>query len=214
MPRLPRRVCEQPPASSRTFFSDRARGRRAAAARRRACPSAPRVIERRGNGALRRAAMAATCACSIGGQKDIRLMTIYGYARLVGYDEKLELHARHPRKLRGRRGPHLHLQDARRPQMVGRQPADGGGFPLLLGGRADQRGPVVRRPAARPARRRQAAALRNRRPTDRSLHLGRRRIPISCPASPPPQPLGLVAAGRTISSNSTRSTRTRTSSRS
>jgi peptide/nickel transport system substrate-binding protein len=29
----------------------------------------------------------------IGGQKDIRLMTIYGYARLVGFDEKLNLHA-------------------------------------------------------------------------------------------------------------------------
>ena len=29
----------------------------------------------------------------IGGQKDIRLMTIYGYARLVGYDEKLNLQA-------------------------------------------------------------------------------------------------------------------------
>src|SRR5262245_60731650 len=29
----------------------------------------------------------------IGGQKDIRLMTICSYARLVGYDEKLQLHA-------------------------------------------------------------------------------------------------------------------------
>ncbi|TIU12357.1 MAG: ABC transporter substrate-binding protein, partial [Mesorhizobium sp.] len=27
----------------------------------------------------------------IGSQKDIRMMTIYGYARLVGYDEKLNL---------------------------------------------------------------------------------------------------------------------------
>src|SRR5262245_31345492 len=27
----------------------------------------------------------------IGGQRDIRLMTIYGYARLVGYDESLNL---------------------------------------------------------------------------------------------------------------------------
>lgn len=29
----------------------------------------------------------------IGSQKDIRFMTIYGYARLVGYDDKLNLHA-------------------------------------------------------------------------------------------------------------------------
>jgi peptide/nickel transport system substrate-binding protein len=29
----------------------------------------------------------------ISGQKDIRLMTIYGYARLVGFDDKLNLHA-------------------------------------------------------------------------------------------------------------------------
>src|SRR5688572_5423570 len=28
----------------------------------------------------------------IGGARDIRLMTIYGYARLVGYDENLNLH--------------------------------------------------------------------------------------------------------------------------
>ncbi len=27
----------------------------------------------------------------IGGQRDIRLMTLYGYSRLVGYDEKLVL---------------------------------------------------------------------------------------------------------------------------
>jgi peptide/nickel transport system substrate-binding protein len=31
--------------------------------------------------------------CIVGGQKDIRLMTICGYARLVGLDEKLQLHA-------------------------------------------------------------------------------------------------------------------------
>jgi peptide/nickel transport system substrate-binding protein len=29
----------------------------------------------------------------IGNQKDIRLMTLYGYSRLVGYDEKLNMHA-------------------------------------------------------------------------------------------------------------------------
>ncbi|TIS07828.1 MAG: ABC transporter substrate-binding protein, partial [Mesorhizobium sp.] len=29
----------------------------------------------------------------IGSQKDIRMMTIYGYARLVGYDQKLNLQA-------------------------------------------------------------------------------------------------------------------------
>ena len=58
----------------------------------------------------------------IGSQKDIRLMTIYGYARLVGYDEKLELAAGYPGKLRRRRGPDLHLPAPRGPQMVGRQP--------------------------------------------------------------------------------------------
>ena len=33
-------------------------------------------------------------------------------------------------------------------------------------------------------------------PADRALHLGRARTRISCPVSPPPQPLSMVAAGR------------------
>ena len=45
-------------------------------------------------------------------------------------------HARHPRIVHRRRRPHLHLPDPRRPQMVGRPSADGGGFSLLLRGRA------------------------------------------------------------------------------
>jgi peptide/nickel transport system substrate-binding protein len=32
----------------------------------------------------------------IGSAKDIRYMTVYGYSRLVGYDTKLQLPARHP----------------------------------------------------------------------------------------------------------------------
>ena len=60
----------------------------------------------------------------IGSQKDIRLMTIYGYARLVGYDEKLNLQPDILESFEAVGGSHLHLQDSRRAQMVGRQPAD------------------------------------------------------------------------------------------
>ena len=37
--------------------------------------------------------------------RDIRMMVVYGYSRLVGYDEQLRLVARHPRKDRQRRQP-------------------------------------------------------------------------------------------------------------
>ena len=50
----------------------------------------------------------------IGGQKDIRLMTINGYARLVGYDEKLEFQPDILESFEIVEEPHLHLQDARR----------------------------------------------------------------------------------------------------
>ena len=36
--------------------------------------------------------MAGTMRMLIGGQRDIRLMPINGYSRLVGYDEQLNLH--------------------------------------------------------------------------------------------------------------------------
>ena len=50
----------------------------------------------------------------IGGPKDIRLMTIYGYARLVGYDENLVLTPDILESYDRRRRPHLHLPDPRR----------------------------------------------------------------------------------------------------
>ena len=50
----------------------------------------------------------------IGSQRDIRLMTINGYARLVGYDEKLNFQPDILESFDGRGRPHLHLQDPRR----------------------------------------------------------------------------------------------------
>ena len=46
----------------------------------------------------------------IGGQRDIRLMTIYGYARLVGYDEKLNFQPDILEIFEVAGRPHLHLQ--------------------------------------------------------------------------------------------------------
>ena len=100
-------------------------------------------------------------------------MTINGYARLVGYDEKLNFQPDILESFDGRGRPHLHLQASRRPQMVRRQPADAGGFPLLAAKMCWlERGSVAGRTAHRADRRRQAAALRDRRSADRSLHLG------------------------------------------
>jgi hypothetical protein len=70
----------------------------------------------------------------IGSQRDIRLMTINGYSRLVGYDEKLELQADILESYEAKR-PRLHLQAPRRPPLVGRQYLHRRGFPLCLGGR-------------------------------------------------------------------------------
>lgn len=53
-----------------------------------------------------------------GSQKDIRLMTIYGYSRLVGYDQNLNLQPDILESFDVQEGPHLHLQAARRTQMV------------------------------------------------------------------------------------------------
>ena len=108
----------------------------------------------------------------IGGQKDIRLMTINGYARLIGFDEKLNFQPDILEAFERSRRPHLHVQDPRRPQMVGRQPltsedfrymwedvlfnedlSPGGLSPVLLVGR-------------------QAAGVRGRRRAHGALHLG------------------------------------------
>ena len=118
--------------------------------------------------------MAATCRTLIGSQKDIRIMTINGYARLVGFDRESATSARTSWKaIESEERPHLHLQDPRRPQMVGRQSADLGRLPLHLGRRVAQRGSAARRRAAGAAGRRQAAEIRDRRPAHRSLQLGR-----------------------------------------
>ena len=89
--------------------------------------------------------------------RDIRMMVVYGYSRLVGYDEQLQHRPRHPRARRQRRQPRLHAASAPRTQMVRRPAVHRGGLPLLLGGRRQQPGPVAVRPAAGAAGARPAA---------------------------------------------------------
>ena len=82
-------------------------------------------------GAARRAARAQTTSRSrqagrraaqlIGRARDTRLLYVYGYARLVGYDRDLELVPGHPGGLRRRGRPHLHLPSAQGPPLVGRR---------------------------------------------------------------------------------------------
>ncbi|MBP1872786.1 peptide/nickel transport system substrate-binding protein [Ensifer adhaerens] len=55
-------------------------------------PKTPRVINVAGMG-RQPGKHGGTVQSLIGSAKDIRLMTVYGYSRLVGYDEKLEMHA-------------------------------------------------------------------------------------------------------------------------
>ena len=55
-------------------------------------PKVPRIINMAASG-RKPGKYGGVIRSIIGGQKDIRLMTICGYSRLVGYDEKLELHA-------------------------------------------------------------------------------------------------------------------------
>lgn len=54
-------------------------------------PKKPRVINMAAMG-RKPGAYGGSLRILIGSQKDIRLMTIYGYSRLVGYDERLQLH--------------------------------------------------------------------------------------------------------------------------
>ncbi len=74
----------------------------------------------------------------MGDQRDLRMMTVYSYARLVVFDEKLNLVPdilREPRDP-GRQG--LHAASARGPQVVGRPALHGRRLPLLLGRRRQQ----------------------------------------------------------------------------
>src|SRR5438128_2331667 len=54
-------------------------------------PASPRVIDVKGMG-REPGVYGGAVRMIVGGQRDIRYMTIFGYARLVGYDEKLNLH--------------------------------------------------------------------------------------------------------------------------
>ncbi len=89
--------------------------------------------------------------------RDIRMMVVYGYSRLVGYDEQLRIVPDILEKRRRRRKPRLHAAPAPRAQMVGRPAVHHRGLPLLLGGRRQQQGAVAVRLAAGAAGPRQAA---------------------------------------------------------
>ncbi len=69
----------------------------------------------------------------IGGERDIRLMVVYGYTRLVGYDEKLRLRPGHARSLRdiGRAAYSLFVLRPGHKWSDG-QPITRGRFPLRL----------------------------------------------------------------------------------
>ena len=73
----------------------------AAAGRRAPAAQAPLVVDVRCDGLADRAATAASCdMLDRRAQGHAGMMAVYGYARLVGYDEQLDTRARHPRERR------------------------------------------------------------------------------------------------------------------
>ena len=60
--------------------------------------------------------------------RDLRLITVNTYTRLVVYDEKLQAPAGPTGESRGAGRPRLHLHAARGPSLVGRRALHGGGF--------------------------------------------------------------------------------------
>ena len=55
------------------------------------CLPNPQIVDLKAKWQERRAGMAALLETLIGKEKDVRRLVVYGYARLVGYNEKLEL---------------------------------------------------------------------------------------------------------------------------
>ena len=79
---------------------------------------------------------------------------------------------RHPRELREQGRPRVHLQAARRSQMVRRPALHHRGFPLLLGRRRQQQGALALRPVGRASGRRPAAQGRDHRRPHHQVQLG------------------------------------------
>ena len=105
--------------------------------------------------------------------RDIRMMVVYGYARLVGLRRAAQDRARHPRADRQRRRQGVHAAPAPRAQVVRRQAVHVGRLPLLLGRRRQQPRTVAVRPAAGAEGRQPRAALRGARRAHGALHVGR-----------------------------------------
>jgi peptide/nickel transport system substrate-binding protein len=87
---LPRRAAARQPALiDSPFFAERiAAGKLPPVAQR--VPSAPRVVSVDGEDRVP-GRHGGTMRMLMGDQRDIRMMTLYGYSRLVGYDDKLDL---------------------------------------------------------------------------------------------------------------------------
>ena len=173
-PRSPRRAAPclaRRAAPVETPFLRRVGGRQAAA-RGGAAARSRRASSTSRPWAARPGQPGGTWRMLMGDQRDLRMMTVYSYARLVVFDEKLQPRPRHPGKPRqpGRQG--LHPASAHGPQMVGRAALHGRRLPLLLGGCRQQPEAVAVGPEPGAAGRRQAAEFRGPRSADGALHLG------------------------------------------
>ena len=96
----------------------------------------------------------------VGRAKDVRLLVVYGYARLIGYNERFELEPDILDSVDIEEGRIFHAQASQRAPLVGRPSLHGRGFSILLGGCRQQFHPVPLGPAARLARRWRNAPLR------------------------------------------------------
>ncbi len=111
-------------------------------------------------------------------------MTINGYARLVGYDEKLQLVPDILDKFTIEDGRIFTLPLAQGPQMVGRPAVHDGGFPLRFRECDAERGPQSRWPADRVDVGGQAAEIRGHRRPHGAIRLRGRPIRTSCQRLP------------------------------
>lgn len=96
----------------------------------------------------------------IGRSKDVRLINVWGYARLVGYDEDLDLKPDILKAFESEDDRIFTLRLRKGHQVVGRRSLHLRGHPLLVRGYRVEPEPSAFGPAAVHAGRRQAAAFR------------------------------------------------------
>ena len=118
----------------------------------------------------------------IGRSRDVRMLVVYGYARLVGYDQNFNIVPDILESIDVKDDRVFTMKLRKGHRWSDGQPFTHRGLPLLLGRRRQQQGAQPDRPAERPAGRRRGAEGRVPRQADRALQLVEAEPAISCRA--------------------------------